>query len=283
MDNLEDEYDWEGVAEDLAKNAKIWLNKKRIGDPKFQPNERLIRDYVAKGILAKPERRGKEAFFGYVQLTQFLACRAMIEDGWPLSKIAEDFNIASHEDIMKLIPGESFENDAMGVVENIKHSMLDFEPSPPSPAFLSASSPEPSNKKKRDFSRRRRESYETRTDISETLRRLGSDFGNIIREDYTALQLATWLILFINRQKLNTITQREAEDIGRALTAALLNKDYLSKANRDEYSSRMKELNKLNQEIKNKKYDLARFEGELERKIQELDKVQNKPDKFEKR
>ena len=53
MDNLEDEYDWEGVAEDLAQNAKIWLNKKRIGDPKFQPNERLIRDYVAKGILAK--------------------------------------------------------------------------------------------------------------------------------------------------------------------------------------------------------------------------------------
>ena len=55
MRKLEDEYNWEGVAEDLAKTAKIWLNRKRIGDPKFQPNERLIRDYVAKerkrGIL----------------------------------------------------------------------------------------------------------------------------------------------------------------------------------------------------------------------------------------
>ena len=273
MRKLEDEYNWEGVAEDLAKTAKIWLNRKRIGDPKFQPNERLIRDYVAKGILTKPERKGKEAFFGYVQLTQFLACRGMIEDGWPLSKIAEDFSVASHEDIMKLIPRESFENDAMGVVEDIKYNMLDYEPSVPSPAVRSVSAPAPSIKKPRDFSRRRRESYETRTDISEILRRLGSDFGNIIREDFTALQLATWLILFIDRQKLNSITQREAEDIGRALTAALLNKNYLSQANRDEYSSRMKELNKLNEEIKNKKYDLARFESEVERKIEELDKI----------
>ena len=72
---------------------------------------------------------------------------------------------------------------------------------------------------------------------------------------------------------MNSITQREAEDIGRALTAALLNKNYLSQANRDEYSSRMKELNKLNEEIKNKKYDLARFESEVERKIEELDKI----------
>ena len=136
-----------GVAEDLAKTAKIWLNRKRID--KFQPNERLIRDYVAKGILTKPERKGKEAFFGYVQLAQFLACRGMIEDGWPLS-IAEDFSVASHEDIMKLIPGESFENDAMGVVEDIKYNMLDYEPSA-SPAVRSVSAPAPSNKKPRDF------------------------------------------------------------------------------------------------------------------------------------
>ena len=90
------------------------------------------------------------------------------------------------------------------------------------------------------------------------------------------------MILFIDRQKLNSITQREAEDIGRALTAALLNKNYLSQANRDEYSSRMKELNKLNEEIKNKKYDLARFESEVERKIEELDKIKDKSNKFEK-
>ena len=59
----------------------------------------------------------------------------MIEDGWPLSKIAEDFSVASHEDIMKLIPRESFENDAMGVVEDIKYNMLDYEPSAPHPQF----------------------------------------------------------------------------------------------------------------------------------------------------
>ena len=59
----------------------------------------------------------------------------MIEDGWPLSKIAEDFSVASHEDIMKLIPGESFENDAIGVVEDINIICLITNQAPPHPQF----------------------------------------------------------------------------------------------------------------------------------------------------
>ena len=38
---------------------------KQIGEPSFVPNERLVRDYVAKGILSKPERKGKEALFSF--------------------------------------------------------------------------------------------------------------------------------------------------------------------------------------------------------------------------
>ena len=55
---------------------------------------------------SKPERKGKEALFSFEQLAQFLACRAMIEDGWPLSKISEDFKVSSISDILKLIPGK---------------------------------------------------------------------------------------------------------------------------------------------------------------------------------
>ena len=85
------EENWTGNAEALAKLVKFWLRKKDIGDKSFEPNERLVRDYVAKNILSRPERSGKEAIYGFKQLIQFIACRAMIEDGWPLSKISEDF------------------------------------------------------------------------------------------------------------------------------------------------------------------------------------------------
>ena len=90
MHKFIEEQDWQGNAEALARLALEWMRIKRIGDPSFEPNERLVRDYVARGILSKPERKGKEAVFGFEQLAQFLACRAVIDDGWPLSKISED-------------------------------------------------------------------------------------------------------------------------------------------------------------------------------------------------
>ena len=87
MHKFTDEKDWQGAAEALARHALEWMRIKRIGDPSFEPNERLVRDYVARGILSKPERKGKEAIFGFEQLAQFLACRAVIEDGLSLIHI----------------------------------------------------------------------------------------------------------------------------------------------------------------------------------------------------
>ena len=76
MQKFIEEKNWEGTAEALASHARDWMRLKGFGDPSFQPNERLIRDYVARNILSKPERKGKEAIFGFEQLVQFLACRA---------------------------------------------------------------------------------------------------------------------------------------------------------------------------------------------------------------
>ena len=77
MHKFTEEKSWQGTAEALARHALEWMRIKRIGDPSFEPNERLVRDYVARGILSKPERKGKEAIFGFEQLAQFLACRAV--------------------------------------------------------------------------------------------------------------------------------------------------------------------------------------------------------------
>ena len=224
--------DWEGTAEALAETAgRLMQGEAGFGEADFAPNERLVRDYVARGIVGKPERRGKEAIFGFEQLVQFLACRAMLADGWPLSKIAEDFRHANLEDTLALIPGEQRSNEALNLIESFKEESVFkseriMESRPPRSMSRSVSmdmASEESDARSPSFRQRQRRNYEYRSDIGDALRRMGSDFRNVVKYDFTALQLATWLTLFIDRDRADRITVDEAEAIGRAVTAGLLN------------------------------------------------------------
>ena len=230
--------DWEGTAESLAETAgNLMQGEDGFGEADLAPNERLVRDYVARGIVGKPERRGKEAIFGFEQLVQFLACRAMLADGWPLSKIAEDFRHANLEDTLALIPGEQRSNEALNLIESFKEEsvfkseriMESRSPRSMSRSVSMDMASEESDARSPSFRQRQRRNYEYRSDISDALRRMGSDFRNVVKYDFTALQLATWLTLFIDRDRADRITVDEAEAIGRAVTAGLLNQDSLTK------------------------------------------------------
>ena len=72
---------------------------------------------------------------------------------------------------------------------------------------MDASSSAPNQNYSASFIKRNRDNYETKTDISEILKRLGSDFGNVIKEDFTAYQLASWLILLMDKDKAKEITR----------------------------------------------------------------------------
>ncbi len=74
MNKFMEEKSWEGNPEALAMQAKFWMCVNRISYLAFEPNERLVRDYVALEILSKPERKNKKAIFGFEQPAQFLAC-----------------------------------------------------------------------------------------------------------------------------------------------------------------------------------------------------------------
>jgi len=270
MHKFIEEKSWEGNAEALARHAGSWMQLKRIGDPTFAPNERLVRDYVARNILSKPERKGKEAIFGFEQLAQFLACRAMIEDGWPLIKIAEIFSVSSLSDILKFVPGEDTGKDALDLIADFKNDTVpaisennDKAPRHINRFSASYSAPEPDEVP--SFLKSSRDSYETRTDIKDVLRRLGSDFGNVIREDFTAYQLASWLVLLIDRDKAREIRRQDAEDIGRGITAALLNRSNLTKADRMTYTKQMQELSSLDEQIRDRRYEIQRFESKRDR------------------
>ena len=55
---------------------------------------------------------------------------------------------------------------------------------------------EESDARSPNFRQRQRRNYEYRSDIGDALRRMGSDFRNVVKYDFTALQLATWLTLW---------------------------------------------------------------------------------------
>jgi len=51
-------------------------------------NERIVRYYVAEGLVDRPERIGRDAQYDYKHLLQFLAGRFLVESGFPMQKVA---------------------------------------------------------------------------------------------------------------------------------------------------------------------------------------------------
>ena len=63
MNKLQQEATWEGSTEDFALLCEKWLRLKNIAPGKSSVSVRLVRDYVARGILDKPVQNGKEVYF----------------------------------------------------------------------------------------------------------------------------------------------------------------------------------------------------------------------------
>lgn len=112
--------DWEGNTNEFTSQISELMEAQDLFDNGHQPTVRLVRDYVSRGILTKPKRKGKEAIFGYTQLVQFLACRALLNDGWPLKKIADDFNKSSLKEILPLIPKSKSNSEALNLISSFK-------------------------------------------------------------------------------------------------------------------------------------------------------------------
>lgn len=93
---------WRGTAAELGETAGRLLRQINVDDQEL--SERLVRYYVQSGVLDRPVREGREAFFRYRQLLQLLFARMMAADGWPLSKIANYCQAATLKALLDLIP-----------------------------------------------------------------------------------------------------------------------------------------------------------------------------------
>jgi len=81
--------DWQGTAEELAAAASAFLAECGF-DEKFFCTERLVRYYLARGVLTAPDRDPidrRKALFGNLQFRQLVLTRLLAERGWDLERV----------------------------------------------------------------------------------------------------------------------------------------------------------------------------------------------------
>ena len=83
-------------------------------------------------------------------------------------------------------------------------------------------------------------------------------------------QLKSELILLMDKDKAKEITRKQAEDIGKAIAAALLNQNSLTKNDRDIYTQQIRELSSLEDEISNLNFEKQKIREDHEKLVLEL-------------
>ena len=209
----ESRYDsWEGTAAELASAVTRIAEELNLGSDEVVPNERLVRNYVQQGILERPERRGKEAFFGFRQIVEFLAARNLIRDGWPLAKIAEFNRSSGLTELLEVLPRGRERNRAQELVSKYRRlSTLDsaadhLEMSAPSPSFLERSA----------------EITKGRISKRDALEALGNPSVSPERDSLVRLTLAPWCHVYFDPEVFRRMPPDAAEQVGEALTQCLM-------------------------------------------------------------
>jgi DNA-binding transcriptional MerR regulator len=194
---------WQGTAEQLADVAAKELAATEVPDAPL--NERLIRYYVTMGLLDPPARRGKEALFGVRQLMQLMAVRKLLSERFSLSQAREMFRVTDWSQVdaaADLLPRpvSKAPTQAEQTVARLKMEALSLaSPSPmqrlrqsrqqlrmgapaPAPAQAGAAGPRP-----------------------------------VLR-----LTLTDWCEVLADPERIDSLADERAEELGKALTTALL-------------------------------------------------------------
>jgi hypothetical protein len=207
---------WTGGVKELVELVTQILDERGIGGDR--PNERLVRYYADSGILSRPWKEGKEARYGRRHVLELVAARYLAADGWPLRKIAEHVRVASDADLMDLIPGEQGGNRALRVAHRLQMETASSRPSPTE--SLSQKAPAPNSTS--SFHQRAARLSAIQGEMRDALRRLGLPDDRPAVERVALIAIAPWCQVLVDSKRLSDITVEEAEELGRALTAVLL-------------------------------------------------------------
>ena len=240
MPSKYDIHRFEGLHERLPRFAEITgqlvealgLEKTGGRGPKAEPaSDRVIRDYVRRRVLS-PTLRGSDSdergFYGFRHLVEFLAARVLLNDGWPLDKIAQRNIGAGTDELLALIPGQPEENEALALARSFRRDASDrperqtghgaaFSRAPADAAPLSTATALPPR-----FSDPTAVTARRRAELPMLMRQITGDGAPPAVRNGVTFEFGDGLTLIIDRERLRHITMGEADAVGRAIGAALI-------------------------------------------------------------
>ena len=210
-----------GTAAELADRCNEVLPDNGLSQDAGVANERLIRHYVQLGVLTPPVRQGREALFGARQVAEFVLARMLLNDRWPLAKIAELIKsyelpvpVPSEGELEEPTPAERavarIHATEAPAAMRMRDSHLSMSLGPSHRARASSDS----LTRAADLSARR-------LDLADTLRSLGNAAGVPDREEVLRIRLTPWATVDIDAHQLQRLGPDAAETLGKALTEAL--------------------------------------------------------------
>ena len=193
---------WTGTIDELVDkaNAMLGINSKDAG----ALNVRLIRDYLHRGLLGDVVKQGKEGLFTHENLIRLLATRVLLKNGWPLAKIKAHFDLSRFEAVESVVPLK--ESAALRSIRQIKKRSMTPAAAPVSDPVLKSAARLSS----------------VQRELSDALQRLGVEPGQFATEALTLVAVAPWCQVLLQSDRIARITAEDAEDLGRAVTAAVL-------------------------------------------------------------
>ena len=196
--------DWEGGAAELADVAAAIEAEIGIPEGDTRPNERLVRHYVHVGIIGRAERRGKEAYLGFRQIVELLAARVLLNDGWPLAKIAEFVRVTDLDGLLALLPKGAPLTPAQELVKGFQRRASSEE----HPVSKSSGSAVEPMRRSVDLLRQRREAFSDGVQ---------PEVGTWLR-----IELTPWCHVYIEHEVAHRTPPELMERLGRALTQTLI-------------------------------------------------------------
>ena len=205
---------WQGTAEELVATIAEVVGETPVPANEFAPNVRLLRHYQSIDAVDRPERRGKEANYGFRHLLQTMVVRNLVLDSWPLAKIAKMTQGASDEELIQLLPdygkgGKKHANRAQRLVEGFaRDAML------ASPAIHSAD--------RALASRGRRKKKKGDAEPVKELVSRSSELSSMTRRRVTLdLEIAEWCRVTLDRGVLTRLKKEEIDDVAAKFREAI--------------------------------------------------------------
>ena len=203
--------EWEGSAAKMADVTRGLARELDLGDDDILANERLIRNYARLGIVSRPERRGKEAVYGFRQIVEFLAARVLVNDGWPLAKIAEMSRHASLQELIDVLPKGEEMNTAQRLIRKFREPQSDG-------AVMARGTPpltqQPMHNRTMSMVQRKRS-------LQDSLDALGNKGGTLKHQLTHRIELTPWCHVLVDASELRLMTGETSELLGIALNQAL--------------------------------------------------------------